>query len=116
MKNLRQGIAGGFGGQTEVELRVSLKLRGRQTISPASWSAYYLQPTAASARGADGGRVLHRTAPRDRDAMWELLSRLSLKGGRGCLPGKRAGVFLRLDPLPDPPLFKGRGNISHLSI
>src|SRR5712671_189442 len=38
--------------------------------------------SAASARGADGGRVLHRTAPRDRDVMWELLSRLSLKRGR----------------------------------
>src|SRR5258706_2962188 len=23
-------------------------------------------------QGADGGRVLHRTAPRDRDEMWEL--------------------------------------------
>src|SRR5260370_33185612 len=30
--------------------------------------------SAASARGADGGRVLHRIASRDRDAMWELLS------------------------------------------
>jgi hypothetical protein len=28
--------------------------------------------TAASARGADEGRVEHRTASRDRDEMWEL--------------------------------------------
>src|ERR1700724_4842447 len=28
--------------------------------------------TAASARGADGGRVEHRIASRDRDEMWEL--------------------------------------------
>jgi len=27
---------------------------------------------AASGRGADGGRVLHRIAPRFRDEMWEL--------------------------------------------
>jgi hypothetical protein len=31
-----------------------------------------LQTTTASVRGADGGRVLHRIAFRDRDVMWEL--------------------------------------------
>jgi hypothetical protein len=42
------------------------------------------QTSAASARGANGGRVLHRTAPRDRDEMWELLSHLSRKGEGVC--------------------------------
>jgi hypothetical protein len=47
---------------------------------------------AASARGADGGRVLHRIAPRFRDEMWEL---------------SMPGLALPADPVP---ILHGRGN------